>query len=74
MAKKKEPVPLNRNPEYMANLGRSGGEATKKLKPKNYFSKLAKQSHPRKEYKGGRPLGSTKKPKPEPVAQEEAPA
>lgn len=40
--------------EYMRKLGKKGGNATKKKRGKAFFRRIAKKSHPRKEYKGGR--------------------
>jgi len=62
MAKKQA---ITRDSAYMTDLGRSGGEATKKQKPKSYFSNIAKLSHPRKSYNGGRP----RKVRPAPAAE-----
>jgi hypothetical protein len=53
--KKKAPKPGD--PGYMKWLGTRGGEATKKNKPKNYFSKIATKSHETRDkstYRGGR--------------------
>ena len=57
-AKKK----IKRDPNFMRMIGAKGGNRTKKKKGKNYFSRIAKLSHPannpdakRKKYVGGRP-------------------
>lgn len=59
--------PLNPDdPNYRVELGSRGGQGTLKKKGKKFFSRIAKKSHPRKEYRGGRPPGSkNKKKKPE---------
>ena len=59
---KKKSTKLKRDPNFMAMIGRKGGNRTKKKKGKDYFSRIAKLSHPgnnpdakRKKYVGGRP-------------------
>lgn len=62
MATKKKVAALT--PEQKKSVSaRKAGLALKKQKPKDYYSKMAKSSHPRAEYHGGRPKGSKNKPK-----------
>lgn len=45
---------------YFAKLGERGGNSLVRKRGTNFFADIAKLSHPRKEYNGGRPKGSTK--------------
>src|SRR4051812_37194507 len=55
--KKKEPeTKLSKSdPDFYSTIARMAGTKLKKKRGKKYFSELAKKSHPRAEYKGGRP-------------------
>lgn len=43
------------DPGFYTTIAKMAGEKILKKKGKAYFSKLAKKSHPRAEYRGGRP-------------------
>ena len=45
---------------YYAKLGQRGGASLKKQRGPGYYAEIAKLSHPRAVYNGGRPKGSTK--------------
>jgi len=44
-----------KDPLFYSKIAKIGGKKVLKRKGKKYFSELAKASHPRKEYHGGRP-------------------
>ena len=53
---KTAPVALTKdNPDFYKLIAKMAGQALKKKYGKGYFSKLAARSHPRSEYRGGRP-------------------
>ena len=43
------------DPEFYTKIARLAGAAILKKKGKKYFKELAKKSHPREHYNGGRP-------------------
>jgi hypothetical protein len=50
------------DPEFYSKIGKLAGNKVKKERGTNYYSEIAKKSHPRAEYHGGRPpKKSTKK-------------
>lgn len=52
----KPPAKLSKSdPEFYSKLGQLGGPAVKAKYGTNHFSELARKSHPRAEYHGGRP-------------------
>lgn len=59
--KKIAPVKLSKDdPDFYSTIAQMAGEKLKKKRGNEYFSELAKKSHPRKEYNGGRPKKKTK--------------
>ena len=52
------------DPEFYSKIARKAGQKLKKKRGKKYFSELAKKSHPRAEYNGGRPKKELAKLKP----------
>jgi hypothetical protein len=52
------------DPDFYSTIARMAGQKLKKKRGKKYFSELAKKSHPRTEYKGGRPKKDALKNKP----------
>ena len=46
------------DPDFYAKIGRMAGNKLLAEHGKNYFRKIAKLSHPRAEYNGGRPKKS----------------
>lgn len=46
--------------EHMRTIGAKGGSTTKRRKGKSWFSRIAKLSHPRKKYFGGRKKADVK--------------
>lgn len=61
------PKPKKRAPQhdsaYYARLGERGGTSLMKQRGPEYFAEIARRSHPRAVYNGGRPKGSTKEAK-----------
>jgi hypothetical protein len=54
--KKREPEKLTKaDPEFYSKIAKLAGQKLARKKGTDYFSKLAKKSHPRAEYHGGRP-------------------
>ena len=52
----KKAVKLTKSdPEFYSKIGKLGGPAVKEKYGTNHFSELARKSHPRAEYHGGRP-------------------
>jgi hypothetical protein len=62
MATSKSKKLTKADPDFYSKIAHLAGEKLAKERGTKYFSKLAKKSHPRSEYNGGRPKG-TKKPK-----------
>lgn len=54
-AKKKSTKLTKADPDFYSKIAKMAGRKLLKKRGKNYFSKLAKKSHPRAEYNGGRP-------------------
>lgn len=52
---------LQHDPEYYAMIGARGGLSLAKQRGTRYYSEIARKSHPRTEYRGGRPKGSKTK-------------
>jgi len=53
---KSAPVKLSKSdPNFYSTIAKMAGKKLRKKYGKTYFSNLAKQSHPRKSYNGGRP-------------------
>jgi hypothetical protein len=53
---KSKPEKLSKSdPDFYKKIAEMAGRALKRKYGKSYFSKLAKKSHPRTEYHGGRP-------------------
>lgn len=56
---KDKPEKLSKSdPDFYRKIAKKAGQKLKKKYGKAYFSKLAKLSHPRAEYNGGRPKNS----------------
>jgi|WetSurMetagenome_2_1015567.scaffolds.fasta_scaffold674405_2 hypothetical protein len=56
MAKQTKSQKLSKNdPEFYSKIAAIAGKKLVKKRGTNYFSELAKKSHPRTEYHGGRP-------------------
>jgi hypothetical protein len=56
MGSKKKSEKLSKSdPAFYATIARIAGEKLLKERGTSYFSKLAAKSHPRSEYRGGRP-------------------
>jgi general stress protein YciG len=62
------------DPKLMKEIGELGGSTTasrshvvdgKKVRGSDYYAAIARRSHPRKKYVGGRPKGRKNSPKPE---------
>jgi hypothetical protein len=50
------PAKLSKSdPEFYSKIGKLGGPAVREKYGTNHFSEMAKASHPRSEYHGGRP-------------------
>jgi hypothetical protein len=65
---KSKPEKLTKkDPDFYSKIATLGGKKTLKKKGKKYFSELAKASHPRKSYNGGRPK-KTETPEPSVVS------
>jgi hypothetical protein len=47
------------DPEFYSKIGKLAGDKVKKERGTKYFSRIAKKSHPRAEYHGGRPRKSS---------------
>lgn len=48
---------------YYAAIGQRGGQSLMQQRGPEYYAEIARRSHPRAEYRGGRPKGSTKEKK-----------
>jgi hypothetical protein len=55
MGKTKKTKLSKSDPEFYSKIAKIAGQKLVRLRGTNYFSKLAKKSHPRAEYHGGRP-------------------
>lgn len=53
--KKKATKLTKADPDFYSKIAKMAGKKLLKKRGKKYFSKLAKKSHPRTEYNGGRP-------------------
>jgi hypothetical protein len=54
-SKKKAEKLTKADPEFYSKIAAIAGQELVRKKGTEYFSKLAKKSHPRSEYHGGRP-------------------
>jgi hypothetical protein len=60
--KRKQKKKLSKSdPDFFTKIATMAGDKVKRKYGKGYFSKLAKKSHPRKEYNGGRPKKKTQR-------------
>jgi hypothetical protein len=61
--KKKAKKNVLQDSAYYSKIGKRGGKVLAKERGPEYYSEIARLSHPRKEYLGGRPKGSKNKKK-----------
>lgn len=58
---KTEPEKLTKSdPDFYSKIAKRAGQKLKRKRGKKYFSDLAKKSHPRESYNGGRPKKTTR--------------